>query len=353
MKKQIFYYCTLFFLINFHFANGQNTKKLDKSKTVTKLFANQNMLPIKLSFSNKEVKNKTNDSTYIKTNLSYLEEDKTWRSMNVKIRARGNFRRKNCYFPPVKIKIDKSESKSTLFKGNKKLKLVLPCSTQQSSNDNIIEEYLAYKLYEIVTPYHFKTRLVNVELTEQKRSKTKIHHLKGILQEDYKLVAKRFNGKVYKRFIHPMEQDPLTCVQNAFFQCMIANTDFSIAYQHNGKLLYIDKKIIPVPFDFDMSGLVNANYAVVSQVQNKPLDITRVTQRKYRGFKRDKKIILQVRQEYIDNKQKLFEIIDRTQEYFNDPKQFKVAKDFINGFYKILEDDKKFNRMILSQLRTK
>ena len=33
--------------------------------------------------------------------------------------------------------------------------------------------------------------------------------------------------------------------------------DFSTAYQHNGKLLYSEKKIIPLPYDFDMSGFIN------------------------------------------------------------------------------------------------
>ena len=42
-------------------------------------------------------------------------------------------------------------------------------------------------------------------------------------------------------------------VRNAMFQYMIGNTDFSTAYQHNNKLLYIDKLIIPLPYDFDMS----------------------------------------------------------------------------------------------------
>ena len=41
--------------------------------------------------------------------------------------------------------------------------------------------------------------------------------------------------------------DATTSVQNAFFQFMIGNTDFSTAYQHNGKLLYINKLIIPLP----------------------------------------------------------------------------------------------------------
>ena len=64
------------------------------------------------------------------------------------------------------MKIKKSSSKETLFEGNKKLKLVLPCKLESDLNDNIIKEYLAYKIYEVVSPYHFKTKIVDIQFRE-------------------------------------------------------------------------------------------------------------------------------------------------------------------------------------------
>jgi len=92
-----------------------------------------------------------------------------------------------------------------------------------------------------------------------------------------------------------MNQDAVTSVQNAFFQFMIANTYFSTAYNHNQKLLYFNKKLITLPYDFDMSGLVNSSSSVVSVINNKPLPINSVRDRFYRGFKRDITIIQQVK----------------------------------------------------------
>ena len=155
------------------------------------------------------------------------------------------------------MKIKKSSSKETLFEGNKKLKLVLPCKLESDLNDNIIKEYLAYKIYEVVSPYHFKTRELDIEFEEPKGKKTKVYQLKGFLIEDDKKVAKRFDGKVFERYTHPLAMDATTSVQNTFFQYMIGNTDFSVAYQHNGKLLFVNKKIMPLPYDFDMSGSVS------------------------------------------------------------------------------------------------
>ena len=118
--KTILY--TILFVFSISISYSQNK--------INKLFEKQDILPLKLSFSNKKVK-KTNDSTYIDTDLYYKNESDEWISFPLNLRARGNFRRKTCYFPPIKMKISKSVSKETLFKGNKKLKLVLPCKNEK------------------------------------------------------------------------------------------------------------------------------------------------------------------------------------------------------------------------------
>ena len=146
--------------------------------------------------------------------------------------------------PSPSVKIDEKSAYKHQAGGNKKLKLVLPCKNEKDLNDNIIKEYLAYKLYEIISPYHFQTRLVDIQFREVKGKKAKDFELKGFLIEDDKKVAKFHDGKVFERFIHPLAMDADTSVQNALFKFMIGNTDFSVAYQHNGKLLYIDKKIL-------------------------------------------------------------------------------------------------------------
>lgn len=352
MKKQIA--CIAFLLFSFLCNNSysQNVEKPDKSEQLTKLFRSQEILSVKLGFSNKDVKKKTNDSTYIKTNLSYEAGDGSWKEFEVELRVRGNFRLAKCYFPPIKVKINKSASKGTLFEGNKKLKLVLPCSTQKSKNDYIVKEFMAYKLYEIISPYNFITRLSDISFTEERGNKIKTHELKGIFVEDDKKIAKRFGGRVLDRSVNPLSQNPLTSVQNAFFQFMIGNNDFSTYAPHNIKLFEINKKVIPIPYDFDLSGLVNANYAVVSVINDVPLTSS-VTERLYRGFERDQKTILQVRNEFLENKVKLLGVVDSLEPFFDDPKGFSKAKDFISDFFEIMQDDDLFEKKITDKLRTK
>ena len=234
MKKQVL---SLFIILLSTLISAQKPLKSDQ------LYANQTPLEIKLSYSNKEMNEKTDDSTYIKTNMEFFHEDK-WSNIEVKLRARGNFRRNTCYFPPIKMKIKKDQSEGTVFEGNKTLKLVLPCKLEAENNDNILQEFIAYKIYEMISPFHFKTKRVNVDFNEIRGKKTKNFKLKGFLIEDDKRVAKRHEGKVFERFVHPMGMQHLTSVHNAFFQFLLGNTDFSVAYQHNGKLLFVNKEII-------------------------------------------------------------------------------------------------------------
>ena len=156
-----------FILLISFFVSAQKPIKSDL------LYKDQTPLSIKLNYSNKEVNAKTDDSAYIKTNMEFLHEEK-WSSIELRIRAMGNFRRSECYFPPIKMKIKKDQYKETLFDGNKSMKLVLPCKLEPEINDNILQEFIAYKIYEQISPYHFKTRRVDIDFNEIRGKKTKI-----------------------------------------------------------------------------------------------------------------------------------------------------------------------------------
>jgi hypothetical protein len=346
MNKQIGY---IFVLISFFFWNyshSQENIKSESTKSQAEVFLDHDILPIKLSFSIKDMKKETNDSTYIDSDLVYQLKDASWQTLPVNLRARGNNRLKNCFFPPIKVKIKKSDSKHTPFEDHKNLKIVLPCLLESDKNDNIVKEYLAYKLFEIISPYHFKARLLDVEFEEVKGDKSKTYNLKGIFVEDDKSVAKRLDGKIYERDMHPLNQEPIASIRNAFFQFMIGNTDFSTAYQHNMKVIYINKTMVPLPYDFDMAGIVNTSYAASS------IAVNSVTERKYRGFVRDKALFEQVRREFIDNKDKLISVMDENATYFDQPEEFNTAKDYILSFFDILVNNKKFKNEILEQART-
>lgn len=307
-----------------------------------------------MHYSDRDMRRETNDSTFILSMLAYRLPDGSWDSLEISAHARGNWRRANCFLTPVMIKIKKSAAKGTPFEGNKEMKLVLPCRENEPGQDYVLKEYMAYKIYEAISPFHFKTRRLSIEMTDEKGKRSKSYQVEGFLIEDIDQVASRHGANKMKRNVHPLEQDDEVSIQNDLFQYMIGNTDFSSAYQHNEKLLFLEgRKAIPLPYDFDMCGLVNADYAVVSQIQGEALHLTSVTQRLFRGFRRNPALYAQVRQQYMDLKGDILARVDALKGSFHAASQFQEARNYVLEFFSVVEDDRKFQAEITDKARDK
>jgi hypothetical protein len=332
-----------------HVAMAQDIVRASEEMKAPVLFQEERPISIKLAYDAKAIKN-TTDSTYVASTL-YFKKETTFDSMAIRLQARGIFRRKQCFYTPLKMRLKKSLTKGTFFEGIKKLKVVLPCNRGTYTNDYVVKEYLAYTLYEIISPIHFKTRLANIELIQDSGRKMTHEALKGFLIEDLDAVAARVDGKELKRNFHPMQQDGLSSVRNAIFEFLIGNTDFSMNSQHNYKLLFVDKKVVGIPYDFDMSGLVDASYAAVSGVENMPDQITKVTERLYKGYQWDAALYREVRKEFLGHKIDMLDTVDRLKDNFEHEDQFIQARRYILDFFEILESDASFNSKILDRAR--
>jgi len=305
------------------------------------------LLTLRLEIPIKTLRKETNDSTFTSSTL-YFKKQNNWDSLPVELRTRGEFRRKKCIFPPVKIKFSKKDIENTLFDSNRKLKLVVPCRHEEAKNDNVVKEYLAYKLYEPVTPYHFKTRLVNLEWSQKASKKKSGHQLKAILLEDLDHLADRVGGDAYDRNLHPMRLDTLNGIRNAFFQYMIGNADYSVTQGHNYKIIYDNEKFLVIPYDFDLAGLVNADYGKSSDVQNLRFMGDQPAARVYRDFPRDPALVQEVREEYLAHKDAIFHQLEKTKGFFDNEDEYAEAELYLTKFFQVLEDDKKFNRIIIN-----
>ena len=330
---------SIFILLNSPI-RAQNFFKYDS------LFIDQKPLKIRLNYSNNYLNKNTNDSTLMKTKLFFIQENKN-KEIDVSLRARGNFRRKHCYFTPVKIKIKKRDASNTIFSDNRTLKLVLPCKNDRDKNDNILKEFIAYKIYEIISPFYFKTRRLEINYTDQKHKNQKNFNLIGFFIEDDDKVAKRFDSKIIKRKISPLAMDDFNSVNLSFFNFLIGNTDFSSAHQHNGKLLFYEKKIIPIPYDFDLTGWVKPKYG---------LGITNrlgysFEERNYIGFKREKSIYSKVRNHYLTLKEKILKTVELYEPEFEYKKSYNLMMNYLGEFYEILENDNLYNSLIISKAK--
>lgn len=315
---------------------------------ITKLFLDETPLEIKLTIAIKDVKAIKSDTVYTPYIMHYKSGD-VWDSIKVDVRARGEFRRKECYYPPLRLKIKKGDAKGTIFEGNKSLKLVMPCKQVKENNALILKEYICYQMFEPITKYIFNTRLTNIEFTDSNNKKTKGVQLRGFFIEDDDLVAKRHHGKIVEDLkLHPKALQDSSSVRHDMFQFMVANTDWSTTFLHNAKLIQLDesKAFIPLAYDFDMSGFVNAPYAV----PNETLGIINVRDRLYRGFCRSPEVAQAIRKEYLSKEKEILDALKRYESGL-EPKDYASTMKYMEDFFVIFKSDAKFKATILDKCR--
>lgn len=211
----------------------------------------------------------------------------------IMLSARGNSRRNRtlCDFPPLRIEFAEKPEDESFFDGQKRLKLVTHCKRSSRFQQYYLMEYAAYRLFNEVTPLSLKVRMAEIDYVEAKNGKTVISRL-GFLIEDTDDAAKRNDMvEVDTPDIDKEQLNADEAGRYAVFQYMIGNLDWSMHSGpggkdccHNTKLIAVDgalqDNLVPVPYDFDYSGLVNAPYAVPPE--NVP--VRTVRQRRYRGF---------------------------------------------------------------------
>ncbi len=281
MNKIISLFFTFFyFLVTITYA--QSKTPITAEKNEQGLFDSEEILEITLSGNlSKLLRDKTEDPRKYPLTLSYTEANNKI-SIPVEAKTRGNFRRLigNCAYLPLKIYFPKSDvGEKTIFRDQRKMKLVMPCRGEKY----VIHEYLVYKLYNLVTPKSFKARLVKVQIDNQQKKKQKQKPaVYGILLEEESQMAKRNKMVAVERKLRPTQVQRTPFLNMAVFEYLIGNTDWSVQYLQNIKLLAADSLSTPypVPYDFDHAGIVNAPYAKPSDA----LKLSSIKERRYRGY---------------------------------------------------------------------
>src|SRR5512141_782165 len=213
--------------------------------------------------------------------ISYTADDGKAVVIPVKLRTRGIWRLKNCEFPPVRLNFNRDNVKGTVFAGLNKPKLVSYCRDDDTYEQYIIQEYQAYRIYGMLTNASHKARLLHITYTDSAAGKVQATRIAILLEEPEEL-ASRFGTTLMKeKGAGPEFMEPFHNALLGMFQYMIGNTDWSIFALHNIELLaQPDGNVIPVPMDFDFSGIVNARYATADP----KLNISGVRERLYRGY---------------------------------------------------------------------
>ena len=247
------------------------------------IFAEAELATITLIYDIRNFLRNKHEDEYIKARMIYHFNDTIDIEHEIRLKARGKNRLERCPFPPIWINISKADFKNRHLEGIKKIKMVTHCARTKANFNYVFREYLLYKMYNLLTPYSFRVRLVKVKYVDTGR-KNKEYDAWGFLIEPEDLLADRLDANPLKLDNISLNQtDPGATDIMAVYQYMIGNADYSITGRQNVKLLLLkdieNRNPIPVPYDFDYSGFVNANYAIPGD----NLGITSVTQRYYLG----------------------------------------------------------------------
>jgi len=217
--------------------------------------------------------------------------DPAGQPLPISLKLRGITRRTSevCDFPPVRVDFTAPPPRSSIFAGQKRLKLVTQCKNSESFQQKVLLEYASYRMYNVLTPHSFRARLANINYQDAdgRPLVTRV----GFFIEDLKDVARR-NGTAVSHgppLIPVADLAAADAARYAMFQHLISNHDWSMRAGpqgedccHNAQLIgpLGPGTTIPIPYDFDFSGLVDAPYASAPD----ELRINSVRERKYRGY---------------------------------------------------------------------
>ena len=319
---------------------GHFSASIKESPPDKGLFDSDDILFITLKGNLRELLNDRSDNPKnYPLALSYRKEDSSEVSMPIELKTRGHFRRlkENCNYPPLLIQfLPESPHLNSIFREQKKMKLVMPCK----GDDLVIKEWLVYKIYNLVSPMGFRARLVKVKLDDERNKKT-VPPFYGILLEEEKQMATRNQLVSFERKLKPEQTQRESFLTMAVFEFMIGNTDWSIQYQQNVKFLGIDSMAVPitVPYDFDHAGIVNAPYAHPAE----ELQMQSVRERRYRGYCiQDIKEFTGIIDRFNQLKSDIYKI------YINctllEPKYIKSTIQYLDEFYAIINNPKSLRK---------
>lgn len=337
LKLNAFFFLFLTaFLISFSGARPLPTgEELSQEDPVPGLFGDDEILDLTLSGDTRALfRDRKEDASYRPMNLSYLDDAGQRIEIPLKVKTRGHFRllRSNCFYPPLRLNFAKKKTpENSLFAGQDKLKLVTPCRDHKY----VAREYLVYKLYNLVNEHSFRARLARIVYEDTRRGRT-TEPLYGIILEDEDQMAERNGGEIIKRDgVRPNKTDREAFLKMAVFEYLIGNTDWSIQFRQNIKLLgdRSTGRLIPVPYDFDHAGIVHTPYARPAP----ELRLRSIRERRYRGYcLEDLSVLDPVFAFYNELREDIYRVY--TECDLLEEEYVEETKDFLDEFFATIND---------------
>ncbi len=310
------------------------------------LFESDDLLRVSLSFDIQQFKKEKRHQEYQDAVLRIHFQDSSVVERNIQLRSRGVRRLEHCHFPPIKLNFKKIAFENEYLDQQSTMKFVTHCKTSNYYETYILKEYLVYKMYNLLTDYSFRVRLVEMKYIDIARDE-KVLVKYGFFIEHLNFLAARNNAYAFKndRYSRKLMERRMM-VRMALFEFMIGNTDWSVAGQHNIKMLKSKDtnkpSPYPVPYDFDYSGMVDTDYSVPAEGMN----LESVRERVYRGVCVGNYFILDEIEYFKEKKQELFDLINDFP--YIDKRDKSKMISYLDSFYDIIEYAGSVRRLIIN-----
>lgn len=322
----------------------------------TDFFEHQEVVNIRIEAPFMALKNQRNDEVdWLNGLVRWVDSDGVEGQFDVKVKARGNFRRlrSTCSFPPFWLNFKKKQLSGTEFDGLDKVKIVSHCRDSGGFDQYLFKEYLCYRTLNLMTEKSFRVRLARIEYFDTVR-KNKAMEFSAFFIEPVELLEERLESNlVTDRYVLPSSVSLEDLCLAELFQFFVGNTDFSFFSSedeccHNGKMLAPsdpDLRNIPIPYDFDLSGIVDAPY---SQVDPNFPNLS-VRDRHYRGVGVSREILEETMNKYGRKKSEIYALWEESG-LLND-RHLASSLAYIDEFYEFLREKKKRKREVIKKLR--
>jgi hypothetical protein len=321
------------------------------SEAVDPLFADDVLLEVTLTAPLRKMsRDKADEPDYSDGTLAYVDADGQERVLDLQVRPRGKSRRDRqvCAFPPLRLNFKKKQLEDTVFVNQNVLKLVTHCKSSPAFQRYVLKEYLAYRIFNLLSDASFKVRLLKVTYIDSERNAKPLERYGFLIEHKKRLAARLGTETADPVRIDSAELEPVQASIAELYQYLVSNTDYSFIAAppgdtccHNAILLKgPDGSYLPVPYDLDRTGLVDPPNALPDE----NLGQRSVRDRLYRGFCRDPQYLS-------DAIAKTLEMRPEIEALFADqpdltPGDRKKAAKYLAAFYRTVEDPESTERRL-------
>jgi hypothetical protein len=268
-------------------------------------------------------------------------------SVDLRVRVRGKSRTEACDFPPLLLNFPNEQPAGSPFAAENRLKLVTHCLANSEHEQYLRLERQIYVALNLLTDASLRTRIVEATYFDSDRQRENPGRLGFLIEDETRFAERSGLTTVDDAKVDRALYDPPALVLFDVFQFFIGNTDWSNTDPPQGETTCChnvvpfarsDGVLLPVPYDFDASGLVEAPYALPSE----RLPIRTVRQRLYRGRCRDLTELEPVFATFMAQRDALTALF--TAEAGLSERRVQRARQYIDEFYAILADDAQSER---------